>query len=53
MIGFAEFEFVPEYFIELIVVILPGMNDDMVYKLVEETHHAGEADDLGTGADDG
>jgi hypothetical protein len=29
------------------------MNNDMVNKLVEETHYAGEADDFGAGTDDG
>jgi hypothetical protein len=53
MVGLAEFELVPEDFVQLIIVVLPGMNDDMVYKLVEETHYAGEADDLRAGADDG
>ena len=39
MIGFAQFEFIPENFVELIIVVLPGMNDDMVNELVEETHY--------------
>ena len=46
-------EVVEEDLVQLVVVVLPGVDDDVVDVAVERGHHARQADDLGPGADNG
>ena len=55
VVGFADAEVFVEDFVELVVVVLAGVDGDVFNGIggIEGGHDAGEADDLGTGADDG
>ncbi|GLE62081.1 hypothetical protein VNPA120719_56830 [Pseudomonas aeruginosa] len=47
MIWLSNAQVLKEYLVELIVIILPGMDENMVTILVELRHYTREANDLG------
>jgi len=40
MIGFPEVKILEKDFIELVIVILAGVNDDVVHEFIKAGHHA-------------
>jgi hypothetical protein len=55
MIELAELQFVPEYLVDFAIIVLSGMDYDMLNMLggVQTRHDTREADNFGTGADYG
>jgi hypothetical protein len=53
MVRLAKLKFIPEDLIQFIIIVLSGMNNNLIEMLVKEGHGPRQPDNLGTGADDG
>jgi hypothetical protein len=53
VVGLTDAQLIEEDAVELVVVVLPGVDEHVVDGLVETGHHPGEPDDLRSRPDDG